>query len=60
VPHIAQKPGLTPIVDRRTTGSVGYQMSQSKRKRIEEIFGWAKTVGTLRSRASTRNTSTYS
>jgi IS5 family transposase len=47
VPHIAQKPGLAPLVDRRTTGRDGYQTSQRKRKRIEEIFGWAKTVGTL-------------
>jgi IS5 family transposase len=35
------------LVDRRTTGRDGYQTSQRKRKRIEEIFGWAKTVGTL-------------
>jgi hypothetical protein len=27
---------------------VGYQVSQRKRKRLEEIFGWLKTVGGLR------------
>lgn len=47
VPHIAQKEGLKPLIDRRTTGRSGYQMSQRKRKRVEEIFGWAKTVGGL-------------
>ncbi len=45
VPHIAQKEGLRGLIDRRTTGRSGYQMSQRKRKRVEEIFGWAKTVG---------------
>ena len=48
VPHIAQKPGVTPLVDRRTTGSSGYQMSQRVRKRVEEIFGWVKTIGLMR------------
>lgn len=48
VPHIAQKPGLTPLVDRRTTGRRGYQMSQRVRKRVEEIFGWVKTIGLMR------------
>lgn len=45
VPHIAQKESLYPLIDRRTTGRPGYQMSQKKRKRVEEIFGWVKTVG---------------
>jgi transposase len=45
VPHIAQKEGLYPVIDRRTTGRSGYRMSQRKRKRVEEIFGWMKTVG---------------
>jgi hypothetical protein len=35
-------------VDRRTTRHSGYQVSQQRRKRIEEIFGWLKTVGLLR------------
>ena len=42
--HVAQKDGITPVLDRRTTGRSGYQVSQRKRKRVEEIFGWAKTV----------------
>ncbi|MFN2604439.1 MAG: IS5 family transposase [Gemmatimonadaceae bacterium] len=45
VPHIAQIEGIHPLIDRRTTGRTGYQTSQRKRKRVEEIFGWAKTVG---------------
>jgi hypothetical protein len=45
VPHIAQIEGIHPLIDRRTTGRSGYQMSQRKRKPVEEIFGWAKTVG---------------
>lgn len=45
VPHIAQIEGIHPLIDRRTTGRSGYQVSQRKRKRVEEIFGWAKTVG---------------
>jgi hypothetical protein len=31
-----------------TTGHPGYAISQQKRKRVEEIFGWLKTVGGLR------------
>ena len=33
---------------RRTTAPPGYAISQRKRKRIEEVFGWMKTVGLLR------------
>lgn len=36
------------IVDTRTTRHAGYAHSQRVRKRIEEAFGWAKTVGGLR------------
>jgi transposase len=35
-------------IDRRTTRHVGYSMSQKVRKRIEEIFGWMKTIGGFR------------
>jgi hypothetical protein len=35
-------------VDGRTTRHEGYKISQQKRKRVEEIFGWMKTVGGLR------------
>ena len=38
----------TSIIDERTTHHPGYAISQQKRKRIEEIFGWLKTVGGLR------------
>ena len=35
-------------IDRRTTRHVGYALSQCARKRVEEIFGWLKTVGGFR------------
>ena len=35
-------------LDRRTTRHPGYELSQWKRKLVEEIFGWGKTVGSLR------------
>jgi transposase len=35
-------------VDERTTRHAGYQISQKKRKRIEEVFGWMKSIGLLR------------
>ena len=34
-------------VDKRTTFHAGYQLSQKKRKRIEEVFGWMRSVGVL-------------
>jgi transposase len=49
-PHVSQntnRPGGSAI-DQRTTRHTGYQVSQRKRKRIEEVFGWLKTVGMLR------------
>jgi len=49
-PHVAQnlkQPGGSAI-DRRTTRHAGYRLSQRKRKRVEEVFGWMKTVGLLR------------
>jgi transposase len=45
-PHLALK--ATTIIDARTTHHPGYAISQQKRKRVEEIFGWLKTVGGLR------------
>jgi IS5 family transposase len=45
-PHIACKENS--IIDARTTHHPGYLISQNKRKRIEEIFGWLKTVAGLR------------
>ena len=46
-PHVATRVKGS-SVDRRTTGTVGYKISQRKRKRVEEPFGWMKTVGTIR------------
>jgi len=43
-PHVAQKSRHSPI-DGRTTRHEGYALSIKHRKRIEEAFGWAKTVG---------------
>jgi transposase len=43
-PHVAQKARHS-AVDGRTTRHEGYATSQKHRKRIEEAFGWAKTVG---------------
>lgn len=48
-PHVACKEKLqVPGLDGRTTRRPGYQTSQRIRKRIEEIFGWMKTIGGLR------------
>jgi len=48
-PHVACKEQIkVKGLDRRTTGASGYQSSQKLRKRVEEIFGWMKTVGGLR------------
>ena len=49
-PHIAQTsdPRRASAIDARTTRHTGYLVSQRKRKRVEEIFGWMKTVGGFR------------
>jgi hypothetical protein len=49
-PHLAQndKRRGGSAIDQRTTPHPGYEASQRKRKRVEEIFGWLKTVGLLR------------
>lgn len=49
-PHVAQnhsRPGGSAL-DQRTTRHAGYAISQRKRKRIEECFGWLKTIALLR------------
>ena len=47
-PHIAQNiSGRRSAIDARTTRHPGYAVSQQKRKRIEEPFGWGKTIGGL-------------
>jgi transposase len=49
IPHVAQNDkNRASRIDGRTTKQPGYETSQNKRKRIEEIFGWMKTVGGLR------------
>ncbi len=48
-PHVARKAGhMTPGLDGRTSRSCGYRISQVIRKRIEQVFGWGKTIGGLR------------
>src|SRR5713226_1559265 len=45
-PHVAQnQSGRRSAIDGRTTSHGGYKVSQKLRKRVEEIFGWVKTVG---------------
>jgi len=47
-PHIAQNvSGRRSAIDARTTRHPGYAVSQQKRKRIEEPFGWGKIIGGL-------------
>jgi len=46
-PHIAAKVKYGTI-DARTTRHAGYAVSQTKRKMVEQIFGWMKTVGLMR------------
>ena len=48
-PHVAQNTsGRRSAIDRRTTRHAGYGISQRLRKRIEEPFGWIKSVAGLR------------
>ncbi len=48
-PHVAQNDKRRrSAIDGRTTRHPGYAVSQRLRKRIEEVFGWIKTVGGLR------------
>ena len=48
-PHLACKAGVKVAgLDGRTTAKASYRISQRIRKRVEEIFGWVKTVGGLR------------
>jgi len=50
-PHVTQYPETKcrgSAIDARTTRHVGYEISQRKRKLVEQAFGWMKTVGLLR------------
>jgi hypothetical protein len=44
--HVAQK--AHSAIDDRTTHHPGYLLNQRRRKRVEEILGWLKTVASLR------------
>jgi transposase len=48
-PHVAQNnTNRSSAIDQRTTRHAGYEVSQRKRKRVEQSFGWMKMVGMLR------------
>jgi transposase len=48
-PHVAQNnTNRRSAINGRTTQHAGYAISQKKRKRIEESFGWMKTIGMLK------------
>lgn len=49
-PHVTQNETnhRSSAIDGRTTRHPGYAISQGKRKRVEEIFGWIKTIGAMR------------
>lgn len=48
-PHVAQNDtNRRSAIDDRTTTHTGYDVSQKKRKRVEQVFGWGKTVGPIR------------
>ena len=49
-PHVAQNTTRRggSAIDERTTRHAGYAISQKKRKRIEESFGWMKTIALMR------------
>jgi transposase len=49
-PHVAQNLARRggSAIDGRTTRHAGYAISQKKRKRIEECFGWLKTIALMR------------
>ncbi|MGH9200669.1 MAG: IS5 family transposase [Vicinamibacterales bacterium] len=47
-PHVAQNTSnRSSAIDDRTTRHAGYEISQRIRKRVEEIFGWMKTIGPM-------------
>ena len=48
-PHVAQHTtNRASALDERTTRHAGYAVSQQKRKRVEETFGWMKIIGMLK------------
>ena len=49
-PHVAQNQSgnRRSAIDARTTRHIGYRLSQTIRMRIEQVFGWIKSIGGLR------------
>jgi transposase len=47
-PHVAQHTQRASNIDGRTTRHEGYEVSLKKRKSVEQIFGWLKTIGGMR------------
>ena len=48
-PHVAQNDtNRRSAIDDRTTTHTGYEVSQRKRKCVEQVFGWGKTIGPIR------------
>ena len=48
-PHVAQNhTNRSSAIDQRTTRHIGYELSQQKRKRVEQSFGWMKVIGMLK------------
>jgi hypothetical protein len=48
-PHVAQNTtNRSSALDERTTRHASYALSQQKRKRVEETFGWMKIIGLLK------------
>jgi len=48
-PHVAQNDtNRSSAIDQRTTRHASYEVSQRKRKRVEQSFGWMKMVGMLK------------
>ena len=62
-PHVAQNTAnRRSAIDGRTTRHAGYRVSQRKRKRVEEPFGWIKTIGggrKLRHKGTARNRAAF-
>jgi len=62
-PHVAQNTtNRRSAIDRRTTRHGGYQVSQRIRKRVEEPFGWIKTIAAgrkLRHKGRARNRAAF-
>jgi len=55
-PHVAQNTAnRRSAIDERTTRHAGYEVSQRKRKRVEQSFGWMKIVGDAKEGEVERN-----